>query len=367
MKNTKKVTTHQPSVNYSAAPKASGNPSSTLAELQTRPLPDSFYTATGALRFTMTNDAMFHIVFEANREALKAFLCSLLRLNIKEISSVEVTNPIEFGNSVYSKSFLLDLRLLLNNRTVINLEMQVENLSFWKERSVGYLCRSFDGLNKGDSYLNTKPAIHIGILNFDLFPEHPEFYATYHLSNDITHKKYSDSLRLSVLQLKYTDIATEEDRHWELDLWAKFFRADSWEVIHTLAEKNPYIASAAQTIYRVSEDERIRIMCEAREEGEKTQRTLELLRQMERDKAEQELRQINQELQQTKQELQQTNHELQQTNHELQQANHELHQTTHELQQTNHELQQTNHELQQKDTQLIAALARIAELEANQK
>lgn len=303
----------------------------TLAEIQNAPLPEGFHTASGPLRFKMTNDAMFHIVFEANQEALKAFLCSLLRLRPEEISSVEVTNPIKFGDNIYSKTFVLDLRLLLNNTTVINIEMQVENLSFWKERSLAYLCRSFDGLNKGDSYLNIKPAIHIGILDFDLFPEHPEFYATYHLRNDITHQKYSDNFRLSVLQLKHKDIATEEDKHWGLDLWAEFFRADSWEVIHMLAEKNPYIASAAQTIYRVSEDDYIRNMCEALEEGEKTQRTLELLHQMEKEKVEQ----LKQEQKQILQEQEQMRQELQQ--------------------------------LRQKEAQLAAALARIAELEANQK
>lgn len=305
--------------------KASTETSSALSTLQNTPLPEEFHKISGPLRFQMTNDALFHIVFEANPKALEGFLCSLLRLTPEEISSIEVTNPINFGNSIYSKNFVLDLKLLLNNRTVINLEMQVENLSFWRDRSLCYLCRSFDNLNKGDSYANIKPAIQIGILNFDLFPECSEFYATYHLANDITHKKYSDNFRLSVLQLKHTEAATEEDRHWGLDLWAKFFNADSWEVIHMLAEKNPYIASAAQTIYRVSEDDYIRNLCEGREEGEKTQRTIELLHQMEQEKARQELQQIKQ------------------------------------------ELQQTSLELQQKDVQLAAALARIAELEAGQK
>lgn len=296
-----------------------------LAELNQLPIPNSFYSLSGPLRFTMTNDALFHIVFEADHQALKGFLCALLHLQPEEIFSVEVTNPIDFGNSIYSKSFILDLKLLLNSKSVIDLEMQVESLSFWKERSLAYLCRSFDTLNRGDSYLLIKPAIHIGILDFTLFPENPAFYSTYHLSDDITHKKYSDNFRLSVLQLKHIELATEEDRYWGLDLWAKFFKADSWEVIHMLAEKNPYIASAAQTIYRVSEDDYIRNMCEAREEGEKTQRTLELLRQMEQEKSEQKIRQIKQ------------------------------------------ELQQTSQKLQQKDAQLTAALARIAELEAKQR
>lgn len=284
---------------------------SALSELQNTPIPEEFYTASGPLHFKMTNDALFHIVFEANHRALKGFLCSLLRLTPEEISSVEVTNPIDLGNSIYSKNFVLDLKLLLNSKVVINLEMQVENLSFWKDRSLCYLCRSFDNLNKGDSYLKIKPAIHIGILNFDLFPETPEFYANYHLSNDVTHKKYSDNFRLSVLQLKHTELATEEDRHWGLDLWAKFFNADSWEVIHMLAQKNPYIADAAQTVYHVSEDDRIRAMCEAREEGEKTQRTIHLLHQMEQERSKQELQQMHDNLQQANQRLQQQDRTIQ--------------------------------------------------------
>ena len=163
--------------------------------------------------------------------------------------------------------------------------MQVVNLSFWKERSLGYLCRSFDNLNKGNSYADTKPAIHIGILDFEIFPDDIEFYSTYHLANDVNHKIYSDKFRLSVLQLNQSEHATEEDKAYNLHLWAKFFKATTWEEINMLAEKNPTIAEAAKTIYRVSNDERIRELCQAREDGERTQRTIEILHQRELQEA----------------------------------------------------------------------------------
>lgn len=260
-----------------------------LAELQNSPLPDDYESANGPLLFTLKNDALFHIVFEANPMSLKALTCSLLRLKPEEITLLEVTNPIELGQSIYSKSFILDLRLLLNGETLINLEMQVLHLAFWKERSIGYLCRSFDNLNKGNSYADTKPAIHIGILDFDISPEAPEFYASYHLSNDITHKKYSDKFRLSVLQLNHSNLATDEDKAYYLDKWAELFKATTWEEIKMLAEQNPVIAETAKTIYRVSADERIRQICEAREEAEKTQRTIEILHRRELEEAKQEV------------------------------------------------------------------------------
>jgi len=41
-----------------------------------------------------------------------------------------------------------------------------------------------------------------------------------------------------------------------------------------LAEQDPIFAEAAKTIYRVTEDERVRYHCDAIERGERTHRTL---------------------------------------------------------------------------------------------
>ena len=43
------------------------------------------------------------------------------------------------------------------------------------------------------------------------YDEKPQFYATFHLANDVTHKIYTDKLRLSVLQLNHVKYATEKD------------------------------------------------------------------------------------------------------------------------------------------------------------
>ncbi|MBQ9136565.1 MAG: PD-(D/E)XK nuclease family transposase, partial [Lachnospiraceae bacterium] len=69
---------------------------------------------------------------------------------------------------------MLDVKVLLNNDTIINLEMQVVNEHDWPERSLSYLCRSFDNLNQGEPYRNVKSVVQIGLLDFTLFPENPE-------------------------------------------------------------------------------------------------------------------------------------------------------------------------------------------------
>ncbi|MBP3609560.1 MAG: hypothetical protein J6J42_04400, partial [Lachnospiraceae bacterium] len=48
----------------------------------------------------------------------------------------------------------------------------------------------------------------------------------------------------------------------------------TWKEVSMLAEQDPIFAEAAKTIYRVTEDERVRNHCDAREMGERTHNTL---------------------------------------------------------------------------------------------
>lgn len=184
--------------------------------------------ASGPLTIRVTNDYMFKALLQVNNKALKGLIGALLHIPISMITSVKIRNPIELGKSIDEKDFYLDTLIELNNHSLINLEMQVINEHDWPDRSLSYLCRTFDHLSKGDSYINVKPVIHIGILDFTLFPEYPEFYATYRFMNVKNHLAYSDKLTLSVLDLTGTELATEEDKTFQIDNWAKFFKATTW-------------------------------------------------------------------------------------------------------------------------------------------
>ncbi len=203
---------------------------------------------------------------QENNLVLRSLVCSLLHLDDTAVHDVRILNPIELGRSVSEKDFFLDIKVLLDNHAAINLEMQCINEGNWIERSQCYLCRSFDSLNKGENYRDVRPAVQIGILDYTLFPEAPEFYATYRLMNVKTHKIYSDKLRLSVLELDQIELATEEDRTYQLDYWARLFKAVTWKELKELAKQNPIFTEAARTAVVLSEDEKIRLQCEARED-----------------------------------------------------------------------------------------------------
>ncbi|MBD5457607.1 MAG: Rpn family recombination-promoting nuclease/putative transposase [Lachnospiraceae bacterium] len=239
------------------------------------PIDDSWRTAAGPLAIPMTNDYLFRSLLQSNNKVLKGLICSLLHLDANNIHSADILNPIELGKSVDDKTFILDIKVLFNDRTIVHLEMQVVNQHNWPDRSLSYLCRSFDQLTRGKAYQTIKPVIQIGILDFTLFPEHPEFYSTYQLLNVKNYTKYSDKLRLSVLDLTQIELAVEEDRLHQLDYWAALFKTATWEDLKMLAENNSYIAEAASTIYELSQDEKIRLQCEAREDHYRRQASVQ--------------------------------------------------------------------------------------------
>lgn len=234
-------------------------------------------TATGPLIIPMTNDYLFRALLQRNNFVLRGLIASLLHLKDSDIKSVVIANPIHLGESITDKTFILDINVILNNDTIINLELQVINEGNWKERSLSYLCRSFDQLKSGESYLAVKPAIQIGLLNFTLFEDAPEFYATYQMRNNRTNQLYSDKLKISVLDLSRVDLATEADKKYHLDDWAKLFNATTWEDLKMLAQNNEHIAEAASTIYELSEEEQIRLQCLAREDFLRTQKDRQII------------------------------------------------------------------------------------------
>ena len=228
----------------------------------------------GKLRYTLTNDYLFHIVLQKNKKILRGLIKSLLNLKDEEIVDIVLENPITPGEAVNDKTVILDLFITLNNNKKINIEMQILNSRDWPERSLTYLCKSFDNLKEGQDYIDVMPAIHIGILDFTLFPDHPEFYAHYAMKNIINNNIYSDKLLLNVLDLNQIHLATDEDISCGLLYWARLFKAKTWEELQMLASEYEVFEDITDTMKQALTDKRTRMECEARERYERDRTSL---------------------------------------------------------------------------------------------
>ena len=116
------------------------------------------------------------------------------------------------------------------------------------------------------SYLHVKGSVHIGFLDYTLFPYYPEFYATYRMINSRTGQRYSSKFRISVLDLTKRNLATKEDIAHHRDLWAAFFKATEWGEVMALAKKDENISEAVVTLKKLSDDEIFKMRYQARED-----------------------------------------------------------------------------------------------------
>ena len=146
----------------------------------------------------------------------------------------------------------------MSNGRLIDLEMQIANEHNWPERSISYAARSFDNLNSGEEYINVMPVHSIGFLDFTLFTETPEFYATYQLQNVMTGQLYSSKFSIHVVDLRRIELATEEDKAYGIDRWAMLFKATTWEELRMISKDNPVLQQTSSELYTINADEILR-------------------------------------------------------------------------------------------------------------
>lgn len=223
----------------------------------------------GDLPYKLTNEYLFRAVFQSSPKALEGLCRAVLRLSPGDSLSVYLQNPAELGKRLESNDFPLQLAVTINGSMSLALELQVCLGQFCKEHALSHACRGFSPLNHDNTYDAVLPIVHVSFLNFSLFPEHPEFYASYQLMNiskpDYRYS-YSDKLLLSVIDLTQIPLATEEDKTCDIDLWARVLTAETWREIEMLAQNNEYLQAAVSGIRQLLEDETVCQQCEAREE-----------------------------------------------------------------------------------------------------
>ena len=199
--------------------------------------------------YGMRNDYMFHAVLQKNEEVLRNLLATLLEMDEADIVSCHIENPIELGKEIEGKDCILDVKIKLNDARIINIELQVYKQTYWTNRSLLYWARAYDSIKSGQDYGMLFPTYHIGILDFTLFEEHPKFMAKY--------------------QILDVDAKDQSETDKKILKWAGIFKAETLEELEQLARGEEVFENMVVTMKKLSEDEKIRMQCEAREDYER--------------------------------------------------------------------------------------------------
>ena len=197
-----------------------------------------------------------------DEQARIGFLSAVLKLNPADVRKTELLNTNLRKLHEDEKQGIVDIRILMNNNTEIDIEIQLSILNVWADRALFYLAKMYtDQIRPGQDYTVFKKCVSISILDFILFREDPEFYSCFHIREDSRHTLYTDKMEFHVLELPKLPQELKEGSS-DILLWAAFINSERKEDFDMLATKNPYISSAYKHLHREK-----RLEYEAREKA----------------------------------------------------------------------------------------------------
>ncbi len=202
-----------------------------------------------------------------DEKARTGFLSAVLKLDPADIKSTRILNPYLRQIHADDKLGILDVRILMNDDTEIDTEIQLSELMVWSDRSLFYAAKMYtDQIKPGQKYNIFKKCVSISILDFVLFEGENDFYSCFHILEDTRHFKYTDKMEFHVIELPKLPTELQENSS-RVELWAKFINAEETEEFNMIAEKDPYIKSAYDQLQIISQDEQKRLEYEAREKA----------------------------------------------------------------------------------------------------
>ena len=212
-----------------------------------------------------TNDLVFKLIFgsEKNIDILEDFLKAALRLPDEEYSHLIITNPYSTIDKIDDKTVILDVKVYTKSRHIINVEMQVANAPELRNRIVFYSAKSLtEQMNRGDDY-TLKKVVNILITDFVLIKENDVCHNIYHLHDQNTGSTFTELIEVNTLEIPKLKECDESP----LTDWLRFLSTDKEEELKMLGKKNEKIKKATNHLYELSQDEKTRMLYDAREKA----------------------------------------------------------------------------------------------------
>lgn len=255
-----------------------------------------------------------------NEMTRRGFLSAVLKIDPDDISKTEILNAYLSKQHEDEKLGILDVRILLNDNTEINIEIQVLKFDLWVERSLFYGAKMYtDQAEKGKGYGSLRKCICINILDYTLFPDYDGFYSQFHISEDTRHTIYTDKLEFHVIELSKLPVGLKENSD-DLLLWAKFFNAEKEEEFEMLAEKNKYIANAYEDLQVISQDREKRMEYEARQKALRDYDQIMIQTKTYYEEAAKKMQEAEQRMQKAEQHMQEAEQRIQEAEQRIQKA-----------------------------------------------
>jgi len=191
-------------------------------------------------------DFIFKYLFgkKRNNAILKDLLEAILE---KKISKVELDKDLELLPDAADKKIgILDVKAILDDGTIVNVEMQNYNSGNMIKRMSYYLSRLYsEQLGKNEHYEKLNKAISIGILNFNYFQDINDFHTKWKYTEQKYKEETLDEQEIHFIELpKFFKQKIDMDN--KLHQWMVFLDYSRKELVKVAREKNEQVNEAQE-------------------------------------------------------------------------------------------------------------------------
>jgi predicted transposase/invertase (TIGR01784 family) len=207
-------------------------------------------------------DWTFKSIFGKHSDLLKNFLMTGIKWDYEPITELTFDNTEINKDYADDKSSKLDVKAILQDGMIINIEIQLSYQTSYIDRSLYYWSKLYEGqMNQSDPYSSLRPVVCVNIL----LKNHPKIiektpYNRYALLNEETHSKLTNKLSIHYIELeKFNGKWVDGD---ESNNWMVFLKNPEEATMHT--QQSTSLSKALEELKWMSQDPAQRKHYEAR-------------------------------------------------------------------------------------------------------
>ena len=219
-------------------------------------------------KYNLKNDIIFKAFFsrKGNEEFLIDFLNALLKIDIKEIKIRDEVSLEQL--SILEKGGRLDLQAILNNDTIVNIELQIANYFNIKERTTYYCSKVLSQETlRGTDYKDIQQIIMVNILDYELFD-----FDEYISESKIVLDKHREYEALNGIKWYFIELPKFRRSHPNMDekinQWLAFIDDYDRGLVKMAEEKNKTIEKAKVEFGYLTGNDAVRRLEELKEKWE---------------------------------------------------------------------------------------------------
>ena len=217
----------------------------------------------------LKSDWVFKRIFakEGNEDILASLITAITN---EKITKIQLRNTELYKNSKEDKLGILDIKAVLDNNSIVDIEMQVSNEGNIIERDLYYLTKLYsEQLKNKENYKNAKKVIIINLLGYNFFKTNSPYHKITLKENKNKENMYvklyeveeefnTDKIQIYVVEIpKYLMLENKENPS-ELDQWMWLFSGEKEMMKMALSKGAQAIKKAYKELEYLSQDEQAR-------------------------------------------------------------------------------------------------------------